>query len=120
LYYEDQKSEAKRRTDEFHKHRVPKFFSYFERVIERNGCAEGWMVGDETTYADLSMFQVIDGLRYSFPNLMRRVEREYPKLSSLHGRVADLPRIASYLSSPRRIAFNEDGIFRRYPELDAK
>ena len=118
LYYEDQKSEALRRTAEFRKHRVPKFFSYFERVIERNDCAQGWMVGDEPTYVDLSMFQVIEGMRYAFPKLLRRVERDYPRLSSLRDRVAELPRIAAYLSSPRRIAFNEDGIFRRYPELD--
>jgi glutathione S-transferase len=118
LYYEDQKDEARRRAAEFRKHRVPKFFGYFERVIERNDCAEGWMVGDETTYVDLSMFQVIEGMRYAFPKLMRRVERHYPRLLSLHDRVAQLPAIASYLASPRRIAFNEDGIFRRYPELD--
>jgi glutathione S-transferase len=118
LYYEDQKAEAKRRTAEFRKHRVPKFFSYFERVIERNDCSEGWMVGDEPTYVDLSMFQVIEGVGYAFPKLMQRVGREYPKLLGLHDRVAELPRIAAYLSSPRRIAFNEDGIFRSYPELD--
>lgn len=118
LYYEDQEAEAKRRAAEFRKHRVPKFFSYFERVIERNNCSEGWMVGDEPTYVDLSMFQTIEGVRYAFPKLMQRIAREYPKLLGLRDRVAELPRITSYLSSPRRIAFNEDGIFRQYPELD--
>ena len=118
LYYEDQQAEAKRRTAEFSKHRVPKFLGYFERVIERNPADGGWMVGDETTYVDLSMFQLIAGLRYAFPNSMQRVESHYPRLLALHDRVAALPRIASYLKSERRIAFNEDGLFRRYVELD--
>jgi glutathione S-transferase len=118
LYYEDQQHEAQKRTAEFRKHRVPKFFAYFERVIERNDRSSEWMVGDETTYVDLSMFQVIEGMRYAFPKLMKRVEADYPRLVALHDRVAALPRIKAYLSSPRRIAFNEDGIFRRYEELD--
>ena len=119
LYYEDQKAEAQRRTAEFRKHRVPKFFGYFEAVIERNPCADGWMVGDETTYVDLSMFQVIEGMRYAFPKFMKRIERDVSTACSrcMTGS-PDLPGIAAYLASPRRIAFNEDGIFRRYPELD--
>jgi glutathione S-transferase len=118
LYYEDQKAEAKRRSEEFLKHRLPKFFGYFERVIERNGSDSGWLVGDETTYVDLSAFQMIEGMRYAFPKAMKRAEPNYPRLIALRDRVADLPRIAAYLASPRRIAFNEDGIFRHYEELD--
>lgn len=118
LYYEEQKAEAKRRSDEFLQHRVPKFFSYFERVIERNRCEDGWMVGDETTYVDLSTFQLIEGMRYAFPKAMLRAEPNYPRLVALHDRVAGLPRIAAYLASERRIAGNEDDIFRRYEELD--
>lgn len=118
LYYEDQQAEAKRRTNEFLQHRVPKFFGYFERVIERNADGGEWMVGDETTYVDLSMFQVIEGMRYAFPRAMERLESDYPRLVDLHARVAGLPRIAAYLKSPRRVAFNEDDIFRRYAALD--
>jgi glutathione S-transferase len=118
LYYEDQKSEAKRRTTEFLQHRVPKFFGYFEHVLERNAANGEWMVGDETTYVDLSMFQVIEGMRYAFPRAMERIESNYPRLIALHDRVAGLPRIAAYLKSPRRVAFNEDDVFRRYEELD--
>lgn len=118
LYYEDQKPEAKRRTNEFLQHRVPKFFGYFEHVLERNAASGEWMVGDETTYVDLSMFQVIEGMRYAFPRTMKRIENNYPRLMALHDRVADLPRIAAYLKSPRRLAFNEDDVFRRYEELD--
>jgi glutathione S-transferase len=87
-------------------------------VIERNDASKDWAVGDETTYVDLSMFQVVEGMRYAFPKLMKRLEPEYPKLIALHDRVAELPRLAAYLASSRRIAFNEDGIFRRYQELD--
>lgn len=118
LYYEDQKAEAKRRTAEFVAHRVPKFMGYFEHAIARNPDGHDWMVGDETTYVDLSMFQVIEGMRYAFPRLMRRVEPKYPRLVALHDRVVELKPIAAYLSSPRRIAFNEDGLFRHYEELD--
>lgn len=119
LYYEDQTSEAKRRAGEFLSHRVPRFFGYFEHVIECNPAKSEWMVGDETSYVDLSMFQVIEGMRYAFPRAMERLEPNYPRLIALRDRVAGLPRIASYLASPRRIAFNEDGLFRHYPELDA-
>ena len=119
LYYEDQRKEASRRAKEFREQRLPKFLGYFERVIERNPSASGWFVGEDVTYVDLSGFQLIAGLNYAFPNLMRRVSEEYPRLMELHQRISDQPRVAQYLRSTRRIAFNEEGIFRHYPELDA-
>ena len=109
LYYEDQKPEARRRTQLFLKDRVPKYMGYFEKLPRPKG----------TTYLDLSLFQMIEGLRYAFPNGFSRVERKYPKLMALHDRVAARPRLASYLASERRIPFNQQGIFRHYPELDA-
>src|SRR5690606_35980090 len=118
LYYDEQKHEAKSRSAAFLEHRLPKYLGYFDNVIERNPARSGWMVDVEPTYADLSMFQVIAGLRYAFPRAMQRVESNYARLGALHDRVAGLPRIAAYLSSSRRIPFNQDGIFRRYPELD--
>jgi glutathione S-transferase len=118
LYYEDQKPEALRRSREFLDLRMAKYLGYFERVIERNGAA--WMVGDTLTYADTSMFQVIEGLRYGFPKAMAKLEPKYPGLVALHRSVASRPRIAAYLASPRRIPFNEKGLFRRYPELDGE
>jgi glutathione S-transferase len=120
LYYEDQKKEAKRRSGEFTRERMPKFFDYFERVLGapapvRRG---GWLVGSRLTYADLSLFQLIEGLRYAFPKAMRRLEPAHPLLTALHAQVAARPNIARYLASKRRIPFNEDGIFRHYRELD--
>ena len=114
-YYEDQKAEAAKRTAAFRKTRLPKFLGYFEKVLDRAG---DWVNGKQVSYADLSLFQVVDGLRYAFPRWMHKHEGKYPELMALRDRVAALPKIASYLKSPRRIAFNEDGIFRYYEELD--
>jgi glutathione S-transferase len=117
LYYEDQKPEAQRRAADLIETRLPKFFGYFSRLLT-NPEPRPWLVGDKPTYADLSLFQVIEGLRYAFPNAMKRLEGEYPALGALRDRVAARPNIAAYLASPRRIPFNENGIFRHYPELD--
>ena len=120
LYYEDQKREAKRRADDFLGNRLPKFLGYFERVHGANPKRGGYMVGGKLTYVDLSMFQIVAGLRYAFPNAMVRAERKAPGLVALHDRVAARPRIAAYVASPRRLPFNQWGIFRHYPELDRK
>jgi glutathione S-transferase len=119
LYYEDQKSEARLRSREFLKHRLPKFLGYFDRVIATNRKGKGHVVGAKLTYVDLSVFQIVAGLRYAFPRAMKREEQGCPRLVALHDHVARRPRIAAYLASDRRIPFNEDGIFRRYKELDA-
>lgn len=115
LYYEDQKPESKRRAKAFRAERMPKFLGYFERVLAAN---RGRSVGRSLSYPDLSLFQVVEGLRYAFPRAMRTAERGCPHLVRLHERVAALPRVAAYLASARRIPFNEQGIFRHYPELD--
>ena len=120
LYYEDQKQEARRRTSDFLKNRVPKYLGYFEDVLAGNGRAARYLAGARLTYADLSMFQIIEGLLYAFPRSMATAARKYPQLFALHERVRGRPRIAQYLSSSRRIAFNDEGIFRHYPELDAR
>ena len=117
LYYEDQKKEAKRRAADFVANRIPKYFGYFERVLA--GAGRGcWFSGARLSYADLSMFQLIEGLRYAFPKAMARIEPDYPRLLALHAQVAARPNIAAYLASKRRIPFNQEGIFRHYPELD--
>jgi glutathione S-transferase len=115
LYYEDQKPEAQKRAEAFTRDRIPKYLRYFERVLERSGGS--YMLG-RFSYVDLSMFQVVEGLRYAFPNAMTRVARTTPRLAALRDKIEARPRVAAYLASDRRVPFNEDGIFRRYPELD--
>ncbi len=120
LYYEDQKREAKRRAGVFVKERMPRYLGWLEDVLARNAPSDGrWLVGRDCTYADLSAFQLVEGLRYAFPNAMAPLERKLPRIVALRDRVAARPRLAVYLASDRRIPFNEDGIFRHYPELDA-
>jgi glutathione S-transferase len=116
LYYEDQKPEAARRAADFLAQRLPKYLGYFEAVLERNGGQ--YAVGEGFSYVDLALFQVVAGTRYAFPRAMAAQEPRHPLLAALQQRVAERPRIAAYLASPRRLAFNEQGIFRRYPELD--
>jgi glutathione S-transferase len=116
LYYEDQRAAAKKRTEEFWKERVPKYLGYFERLLKANGGA--YVTGRRLTYVDLSLFQIVEGLRYAFPKRMKAFEREIPGLIGLRDRVVARPNIKAYLASNRRIAFNEDGIFRHYKALD--
>ncbi len=117
LYYEDQKRAAKKRAADFVASRMPKYLAYFERVLAANGGER--LVGDRISYVDLSAFQLLAGLEYALPNAMARLAPKIPRLLALRSAVASLPRIAAYLASDRRIPFNEMGIFRHYPELDA-
>jgi glutathione S-transferase len=117
LYYEQQKPAAKQRTAAFWHDRLPKMLGYFEHVLQKNGGQ--YTVGRKLSYVDLSLFQIIEGLRYAFPKRMKRFEKKVPGLISLHDRVSQRPRIKAYLASKRRIPFNEWGIFRYYKELDA-
>jgi glutathione S-transferase len=116
LYYEDQKKEARRRTADFLENRLPKFLGYFERLLTRQG--QRYLAGTKLTYVDLSMFQIVAGLTYAFPNAMAGLARGHKRLFALHARVQERPRIAAYLASERRIPFNVQGIFRHYAELD--
>ena len=118
LYYEDQREEARRRAADFIANRVPKYLGYFEGVIERNPRGDGYLIGRRVSYCDLSLFQLVAGLRYAFPRAMARLERGFPHIAALHDQIAARPNIADYLKSKRRIPFNEQGIFRHYPELD--
>jgi glutathione S-transferase len=117
LYYEDQKKEAKRRTEDFRRNRAPKYFGYFDDVIRKSGGP--FLLGRRLSYPDLSLFQMVEGLRYALPQMMKRLERKIPRVVAVRDRVAERPRVAAYLASERRIPFNEMGIFRQYKELDA-
>lgn len=117
-YYEDQKPEAARRAQGFRTQRIEKFLGWAEQVLARNPSGDAWLVGARLTYADLSLFQVVEGLRYAFPAATDRVLTAAPRVVAVHDRVKALPRISAYLASPRRLPFSEEGIFRHYPELD--
>ena len=118
-YYEDQRDAAVQRARAFREERIPKFLNWFERVLQRNPAGSSHLVGDVLTYADLSLFQLVEGLRYAFPKAAGRTLAKTPLVEKLHDNVRRRQRVHDYLQSPRRIAFNEDGIFRRYAELDA-
>jgi glutathione S-transferase len=117
LYYEEQRAPARKRTEEFWKERVPKYLGYFEGLLK--GSTGSHLTGRKATYVDLSLFQIVEGLRYAFPERMKAFEPEIPGLIELHDRIAMRPNIKAYLASDRRIAFNEDGIFRHYKALDS-
>jgi glutathione S-transferase len=116
LYYEEQRPAAKRRTADFWRYRVSKILGYFERVLAKSGGP--YLLGRRLCYVDLSLFQIVEGLRYAFPRRMKRLERKVPGIVALHDRVAARPRIAAYLASKRRIAFSQWGIYRYFRELD--
>jgi glutathione S-transferase len=118
FYYEDQKAEAKRRASDFVPTRIPKFFGYMERVLAANPSGDRFLVGKRLSYADLGLFQIVEGMRYAFPGTMTTIEVQHPKVLALHAMVAARPRIRAYAESGRRIPFNQHGIFRHYPELD--
>lgn len=118
LYYADQREEAQRRAADFLHSRMPKYLGYFENVLAANNSRDNYTVGARLSYVDLSLFQVVSGLRYAFPRAMAGHADRIPRIVAVHDLVATRPRIARYLASPARIPFNEDGIFRHYPELD--
>ncbi len=118
LYYEEQLPEALRRSAKFRELRLPKFVGFFEGVLARNPAGPGRAVGDALSYVDLSLFQMVAGLGYAFPRALARVLQSAPLLRALHRGVAWHPPVAAYLASERRLAFNQLGIFRHYPELD--
>lgn len=120
LYYEDQKKEARRRAADFLENRAPKYLGYFHQVLKRNKAGGEYLIGTSLTYPDLSLFQIVAGLRYAFPRAMTREAKRHPLVWKLHDRVASRPRVAAYLASDRRIAFNQEGIFRHYRELDTQ
>lgn len=118
LYYEDQKREALRRAERFRSERLPKFLRHFESQLAERGKRRTYLAGPRCSYADLSLFQLVSGLRYAFPRTFGRAARRAPRVVALVERIAERPRLAAYLASSRRIPWNESGIFRYYPELD--
>ena len=102
----------------FCRERMPKFMQWFERILVQNPAGPRHLVAGRLSYPDLSLFQLVEGLRYAFPKASERVLSRTPHVRELQARVAALPRVAAYLASERRIPFNQQGLFRHYPELD--
>src|ERR1043165_9066109 len=109
LYYEDQKREAKRRAADFTSERMPKFFDYFEGILQRNPKGSEFLLGRQFSYVDLSLFQMIEGLRNAFPRTMKKLEKKYRRTVAFRDRVAARAGVARYLASPRRLPFNQEG-----------
>ena len=118
LYYEEQLPESLRHATEFCAARMPKYLRWFESILGRNPAGSRHLVGGKLSYADLSLFQLVEGLRYALPKAAEKALASAPTVVQLHDRIAVLPKVAAYLRSERRLPFNEQGIFRRYPELD--
>jgi glutathione S-transferase len=116
LYYEEQREPAVESARRFREHRMLRFLIWLQSVLDRNGGT--WLIGDRVSSVDLAAFQCQEGLEYAFPKAWEVVAARVPKLVTLRQRVGELPNIAAYLASTRRLGFNESGIFRRYPELD--
>lgn len=116
LYYDEQRAESLLRAADFRANRLPKYLAYFERLLEQGSGT--MLTGSTLSYADLSLAQIMTGLEWAFPKAMRQAERAFPLLHEHARRTFERPRIAAYLHSARRLPFNNDDIFRRYPELD--
>jgi glutathione S-transferase len=122
LYYEDQKPEAAKRTADLRESRIPKFLGYFERVLKGNESVGGgkFLVGGKLSYADLCLWQVLDGLMFALPREMewRKKEGKFPTvLGVFYEGVRGMEAIGEYLGSKRRLPYSM-GVFRHYPELD--
>jgi glutathione S-transferase len=116
LYYQDQMDAAYEAARHYRDQRLPKYLDHFEAALEENGgpC----VLGDRWTHVDTSLFQLMEGLDYMFPNRMR--ELDYPRLELCRQAMMEIAGVEQYLASDRRLSFNEDGIFRFYPELDSE
>ena len=99
LYYEDQKPEALRHTTDFIETRLPKFLGYFETVLARNPHGDEWSVGDRLSYVDLSLFQVVAGLRYAMPHAMKRLAPEIPRSAKTSAGAISSPRARATMRS---------------------
>ncbi|OAA65621.1 Glutathione S-transferase protein [Niveomyces insectorum RCEF 264] len=137
LYYEDQKAEALRRSQDFVASRLPKFLAYFERVLAGRAAAAAekkssgggsssssssngpYFYGATVSYADLVLFHCLDGTQHQFTRAVHaaRDSGAYARVFALYDAVRARPRIAAYLASERRLKYG-NGIYRHYKELD--
>lgn len=115
-YYENQKDSAQHKAKDVRENRFPKFFSYFTRTLEgnREGGGDGkYLVGNQLTYADTSVWQVIDGCFFAFPKEMEARKKEFPELlGTFYDNIKNEKGLKEYLASDRRLPYSM-GIFRQ-------
>ena len=116
LYYADQMEAAYDKAQDFRANRIPKYLIHFDNALATNGGP--FMMGDQWTHVDTSLFQLMEGLDFAFPNYMQTMKGSWANLEALQRAVPEIEGIEAYLASERRMDFNEDGIFRHYEELD--
>lgn len=116
LHYADQMDAAFDKAADLRANRIPKYLIHFDNALAANGGP--FMLGGQWSHVDTSLFQLMEGLDYAFPNYMREMQGSWPHLEGLQSAVPDIEGLADYLASEHRMEFNEDGIFRHYEELD--
>jgi len=119
-YYEDQKDESLKKATDVRENRIPKYLSYFNRVLKHNQPSGNgkYLVGDRLTYADTTVWQLLDGCFFAFPKEMAARTKEYPDLLvTFYENIKTEHGVKEYLRSERRLKYSM-GVFRHYPELD--
>ncbi|KAI0012376.1 glutathione S-transferase protein-like protein [Xylariaceae sp. FL0662B] len=121
LPYEDQKEESLRRSQYWIKNRLLTHLEYWQKALVGDKETGGpWLLGTTLTYADLVLFQCLDGTTYAFPNAMKQAREsgKYDRVFELWEAVKARPNIAAYLGSNRRQKYQDWGIYRHYPDND--
>ena len=117
-WFHEQKDEATARAAVFRGDRMPKFLAWFERILEANPAGADHLVGSFVTYADLSLFQLVEGLRFAFPLASERELAKLPHVMALHKAVAERATPEGLSGERTARTVRGTGIFRRYSELD--
>jgi hypothetical protein len=89
LYFEGQQTEALRRARDSCSTRMPKFLRWFESHLQRNPGGSRHLVGGKLRCADLSLFQMVEGLQYAFPKVAQQAQVVTPLVQQLRARGGD-------------------------------
>jgi glutathione S-transferase len=76
------------------------------------------LVGEKLTFADTTVWHVLDGLQFAFPKEVEARKADYPLLfETFFPSVKEQEHLRAYLASERRLPYSQ-GVFRHYAELD--